>query len=262
MIKSLLQFFIVLISLVSLSGQEQQAPLGYPIELNDIYIAGPEVEPIPRRDHSSSVVVRILSIQEAKDGFRYDMSVYGLDPGTYDLVDYLQTKPAGEKLAGVKPIEITITNRHPLETLPKPGELELTAPGKLGGYRTLMIVLVALWAIGLFVLIFYRKRNSEVNEVKEHQPSVHENLHQLVTAASKGELDEAEQANLERLIIGHWKREIPELDEMAPAKALIKLRSHKKASPLILKLEEWLHAPNPQVELSELKPLLEPFRNP
>lgn len=94
------------------------------------------------------------------------------------------------------------------------------------------------------------------------EPTLHEKLHKLVSAASRGELNEDEQANLERLIIGHWKQEIPELEKMTPAKALIQLRDHPKASPLILKLEKWLHSPNKDIGQDEIEPLLTPFSNP
>ena len=70
-------------------------------------------------------------------------------------------------------------------------------------------------------------------------------LHALVSRAATGDLPDGERARLERLILGHWKGKIPALESLAPAEALVKLRGHPEASPLILKLEEWLHAPNP-----------------
>ncbi len=238
---------------------DHSAPLGYPIEISDLYIPGELVEAIPRQDLSGSLVIRILQSKPAEDGYRYDLSVYGLDAGKHDLLEYLHYAATALPVeAESVPIEITV--RHPLDQLPAPTELEARAFGRLGGYTALMTVLVVLWVIGLLVLIFYRKRQPASGDDGERQPTLHEKLLVLVTAASQGQLDEAEQARLERLLIGHWRQELPEIDELPAAQAIARLRSHEAASPLILKLEQWLHAPVSDVSQSQIEPLLEPFR--
>ena len=52
---------------------------------------------------------------------------------------------------------------------------------------------------------------------------------------------------------------MPEIESLSPARALVQLRSHPEASPLILKLEEWLHAPNKKLSREEFLTLLTPY---
>ncbi|MFK7911350.1 MAG: hypothetical protein AB8F34_12225 [Akkermansiaceae bacterium] len=239
---------------------ELKSSLGLPVILNDFYIPGQKAEPIPRKDRESSLVIRILKIKPAADGFRYDLEIYGLDPGTYKLSDYFHY--AGEN-AAVPDLatRINITTAHDPAVLPKPVELTNEPPEKLGGYRQFLTIIAVLWGIIFFIILFYRKKNNIFTEESKPPPTLHEKLQSLVHAAAQGELDDAERSQLERLIIGHWKRRLPELENCNATEALVQLRAHPEASPLLLKLEHWLHAPNPSVKQQDVRPLLEPFRD-
>lgn len=255
---------ILALLLVLLSGefslaqqQETESPLGFPTTITDLYIPGSKVEPIPRKDSEASLVIRILEVKPASDGFRYDLEVYGLDPGTHRISDYLQRIDA----TPLEPVEhsLQITTTHPLDSLPEPESLKLVDPEKLGGYRLLSIVLGVLW-LGVFLFIlFYKKRGPKEAEPPPAPLTLHEKLQGLVTKASDGNLSEDQKAQLERLIVGHWKQKVPELQELPTSQALRKLRSHPEASPLLLKLEEWLHAPKGTASQTDINTLLEPF---
>ena len=108
-------------------------------------------------------------------------------------------------------------------------------------------------------IIFYRKKPITDFVLERPLPTLHEKLQELVSAASLGELNDQQQATLERLILGHWKDQIPEIASLTPARALVELRSHPEASPLILKIEEWLHAPNKKLSREEFLSLLTPY---
>jgi hypothetical protein len=152
-----------------------------------------------------------------------------------------------------------VTTTHPLDTLPKPSEPEPVEPEKLGGYKNLIIVLGIFWLLIFLAIIFYRKKHRTDLVVEKPLPTLHEKLQVLVSEASQGEINDQQQATLERLILGHWKDQIPEIASLTPARALVELRSHPEASPLILKLEEWLHAPNTKLSREEFLPLLAPY---
>ena len=64
--------------------------MGIPTRFTDVYIAGEKVEPIPRTDSSSSLVIRVLAIKPASEGYRYDMEVYGLEQGVHSLAQFLR----------------------------------------------------------------------------------------------------------------------------------------------------------------------------
>jgi hypothetical protein len=73
-------------------------------------------------------------------------------------------------------------------------------------------------------------------------------------------MDSAGQAQLERLIIGYWRERLPEIGALPPAQAMIRLRSHPEASPLLLALEEWLHARRSHATAKDIEILLAPYR--
>ena len=254
MTKALLFFLIS--SLWSFS--QTKAPLGLPKTLEDLYLPGSKIEVIPRTNNESSLVIRILEIKPAANGFRYDFEIYALDPGTHRIAEFLRY---ATYRSPIKDLDATfeVTTTHPLDTLPKPSEPEPVEPEKLGGYKNLVIVLGIFWLLIFLAIIFYRKKHRTDLVVEKPLPTLHEKLQVLVSVASQGEINDQQQANLERLILGHWKEQIPEIDSLTPARALVELRSHPEASPLILKLEEWLHAPNTKLSREEFLPLLAPY---
>jgi hypothetical protein len=248
--------FFLISSLCSFS--QTKAPLGLPETLEDLFIPGPKIEVIPRTNNESSLVIRILKIKPAAEGFRYDLEIYALDPGIHRISQFLRY---ATDRSPVQSLDATfeVTTTHPLDTLPKPSEPEPVEPEKLGGYKNLIIILGTFWVLIFFAIIFYRKKPIANLVVETPLPTLHEKLQVLVSAASLGELNDQEQANLERLILGHWKEKIPEITSLTPARALVELRSHPEASPLILKLEEWLHAPNKKLSREEFLSLLTPY---
>ena len=254
MMKALLFFLIS--SLCSFS--QTKAPLGLPQTLEDLYIPGPRIEAIPRTNNESSLVIRILRIKPAADGFRYDLEIYALDPGTHRIAEFLRYATDRSPVQSLN-ATFEVTTTHPLDTLPKPSVPEPVEPEKLGGYKDLIIVLGIFWLLIFLAIIFYRKKQVDDLVLKKPLPTLHEKLQVLVSAASQGELNDQQQAHLERLILGHWKEKIPEIDSLPPARALVELRSHPEASPLILKLEEWLHAPNKKLSSEKFLPLLTPY---
>ncbi|MFT6379315.1 MAG: hypothetical protein ACJA16_000119 [Akkermansiaceae bacterium] len=236
-----------------------ESPLGLPATLTDLYIPGSEIEVIPRQNSDSSLVIRILQTKPAADGHRYDLEVYGLDPGTHPLADFLRHANSKAPIQNL-PATFKVTTQHPLDTLPKPSDPQPVSPKKLGGYQTLIIVLGTLWLLILLAIIFYRKKQHADFTAENPPPTLHQKLQALVTTASTGDLTDHERANLERLILGHWKQKLPALQNLPPAQALVELRKHPDASPLILKLEEWLHSPNPDFSQKDITPLLNPYQ--
>lgn len=258
MIRFLIIFLLTFKSHCSDLPVQSSAPLGLPTPINDLYIPGSKVEVIPRKNNESSLVIRILEIKPAADGFRYDLEAYALDPGTHNLSDFLRY---ADTKAPIENLDATfqVTTIHPLDSLPKPSDPKPVPPKKLGGYKTLIIVLGIIWLLILLAIIFYRKKKLTNSSTQAPPPTLHEKLQALVTSASEGNLTDTERAKLELLILGHWKQKLPEIGNLPPAKALVQLRSHPEASPLILKLEEWLHAPSSSTSHQEIIPLLAPY---
>ena len=213
--------------------------VGLPLEIREVFLPGPEVKPKPRRDREPPLVVRILDVKPAKDGFRYDFEVHGLEPGAHNLTDFLESTTALPAI----PLEIT--------TALPPGLIDPHPPAKrelpqLGGYRKTMTALAAAWFAGLIAILLWRRKKPDAGDsLNAAPPTVAERLRPLIDRAARHELTTTERASLDRLIIGHWLARRPDLASLTPAEALVRLRADPEASPLILALEHWLHSPYP-----------------
>jgi hypothetical protein len=229
--------------------------IGQPLRITEIYIPGGEVKPKLRRDREPPLMVRILEVKPAKDGSRYDFEVQGLEAGHHNLADYLEA-PAG---VSIPPIPLEITGELPAG-LVRPHPNEAGKLPELGGYRTTMIVLGPVWAVGLVGILLWRKKKPVTDaDAATSGPTLAERLRPLVGAAAKGELSTDERARLERLVIGHWREKRDDIAALPPAEALTKLRHDPEAAPLVLALERWLHAPASNTPKSEIEVLLAPY---
>jgi len=232
--------------------------VGLPLTITEIYIPGGEVKAKPRRDREPPLVVRILEVKPAKDGSRYDFEVQGLEPGRHNLADYLEPVDAS-KAAPIPEIPLEITTALP-PGLAYPNKVERGELPKLGGYRTTMIVLGSAWLAGLGAILIWRKKKPAADDaLSAPPPTLAERLRPLVDGASQGNLSPDDRAKLERLVIGHWRERLPDIAALTPSEAMRKLRTDPQASPLILALERWLHAPSSDTSHSDIEKLLAPY---
>ena len=250
---------ILLGTLATAFAEVPEARVGQPLTLTDIYIPGGAVEPTPRRDRTPPLVVRLLETKSAKDGHRYDFEITGLDPGKYDLADYL-TAVNPVNTPAIPEILLEITSVLPAGVV-LPSELPPVKIPALGGYKNKMIAATALWCAGFIAMVVWiRRKKTGATVSSEYLATLAERLQPLLERAASGNLDDAGRASLERLVIGRWRERLPEISSLPPAEAMVKLRAHPEASPLILQLERWLHAREGNVSPSDLKALLAPYR--
>ena len=66
---------------------------------------------------------------------------------------------------------------------------------------------------------------------------------------------------MESLLIGYWSERLELSENMAPGQILSTLKQHAEAGPLVIRLEEWLHMPpeNRQVSETDIFKLLQPY---
>lgn len=251
--------------LLSLPLSADTAPpttrVGLPVTLTDLYIPGGEAKARPRPNHEPPIVIRLVAVKPAAGGKRYDLEVYGLEAGTYDLADYLVAADPATPPRFEQPIPLVVTTGLP-PGLPRPAELTVNPPPRIGGYRLLAWILGIVWFLGLLALLLLKRRTTAAGAPPPAPPTLAERLHALVTLASEGRLDADQQATLERLILGHWHQRLPELAALPPAEALARLRHHDEAGPLLRQLEQWLHARKPAIDAGQIEELLAPYRTP
>jgi hypothetical protein len=248
-------FIALLFAASPLLAETPTQRIGQPLEIREIYIPGAEVKPKPRRDRKPPLMVRVLEVKPAKDGSRYDFEVQGLEAGSYNLGDFLEA-PAG---TAIPEIPLEITSALP-EGLVHPNKNQAGGLPQLGGYRTKMMVFGGLWVAGLVAILLWKKKTPLAEGAgADTQLPLAERLRPLIGAAAKGELSSDDRAKLERLVIGHWRERRPDIAAMAPAEAMMKLRTDADASPLVLALERWLHAPSNTTSTSDIEKLLAPY---
>lgn len=233
--------------------------VGVPVRIQDLVLPGPRLEPVPQ-SFESPVSVRLLAARPHGDSFRYDLEVYGLDPGPHDLREYL-ADPTGAPLVELPPLTLEVTSVLPPGRV-RPRALGAGEPPVPGGYRTTLFVLGALWIVGLVALVASgRRARRQEQAAQEHPQTAADRLRPLVERALAGELGQQERARLELNLIAFWRERLA-LADLTTAQALHRLREHDRAGPLLEALERWLHRPgSPDSTREDVEALLAPYRD-
>ncbi|MAG94910.1 MAG: hypothetical protein CMJ48_14375 [Planctomycetaceae bacterium] len=183
---------------------ERSPSVGMSARIEQIVLPGSELVVKPIEDYDSPVIVRIVETYPHGDAFRYDMIYYGLDPGTYDLRDYLQ-RADRTSLDDLQPINIEVRAVLPPGQI-EPHKLNAGEHPSLGGYRTLTIVLGVNWVLGLLLIVFYRRgRRATGDETSVATPCLADRLRPYVDDAIAGKLTRNQLAQLERMLLAHWR---------------------------------------------------------
>jgi hypothetical protein len=89
-------------------------------------------------------------------------------------------------------------------------------------------------------------------------PTLAERLRPLVEQAAAGTLSGDGQAQLERMLLNHWRQKLA-LEELDMPDALARLKAHAEAGELLRSLESWLHRP-PGGDPIDVASVLAPYR--
>jgi hypothetical protein len=234
---------VALVAAVALlAGEEPAASVGMPVWIRDLVLPGTELEVAPV-SLETPVIVRIADVRPHGTAFRYDLVVYGLEVGTFDLRERLVRKD-GTKAEGLPELPLVIGSVLPpgrvLPSRPERGELPA-----LGGYRALLWAGGAAWLAGLWAILRWRRAPAAGAAGAARPPlTAADRLAPLVEKAMAGELSQAERAQLELTLIAFWRTRL-DLHGASTASAIATLRAHERAGPLLQRLEDWLHRPGP-----------------
>jgi hypothetical protein len=229
-----------------------------PARIEQLVLPGTELEAKPIEDRRTPVILRIVNSYPHGSAFRYDIVYYGLEPGEFDLKDSVRRKD-GSPITNLPSISIKIEPVLPPGQI-EPHRLSLAPSPFLGGYRLLLIAGGLIWAAGLAAILLAgrRKRGQAVNNAIKPL-TLADRLRPLVAKALAGTLNQGQHAELERLLIGYWRKRL-KLEQCAPAEFIPLLRNHEEAGPLLRSLEDWLHRPAGTAEPVDLSALLEPYQ--
>jgi hypothetical protein len=253
--------FVLSVPTVTSAVDQRQSTVGMPARIDQIVLPGPELEVKPLRDDRTPIVLRIAGAFVHGTSFRYDLVYYGLEPGRYDLQDYLRRKD-GSPLTEVPSIFVEIKAVLPPGQV-EPNELEaLTAPS-LGGYWTKMIIAGVLWGVGLAAILYWmvaeKLRQAASQLSSQRQLSLADRLRPIVQEAMLGRATHSRLAELERMLLAFWRRRL-NLEELDAAAAIVALREHEEAGELLRQLEIWLHRPSTAKEI-DVAALLRPYQD-
>jgi hypothetical protein len=248
------------------------ASVGMPVSVRDLVLPGGALEPVPATP-DAPVVVRMDAARPHGDGFRYDLEVYALEPGEYDLGDWLRARGSGATSPRTAQRGLPALPFRVHALLP-PGQVEprALAPGRvplLGGYRVALVLGAVLWLGGLAGIVWLarRRRRARMPQAAATAPvrTRAEHVQALAARALAGELDGDGRAALERALIALWTERLA-LAALPAAEALAVLETHPEAGPVLAGLERWLHRPDaPPMEPGdpgELAELLAPYAAP
>lgn len=235
-----------------------ETAVGLSGRMTGLVLPGPELDVKPNTDRRTPLIVRILQVWPHGTAFRYDIEYYGLEPGTFDVKDYLQRKD-GSVAADLPAIPVTIHSVLPPGQI-KPNPVGAVETPNVGGYRTFLIAAGVVWVVGLGVILFAgRRKPKAADETLDRPRTLAEYLRPLVEGAMAGRLGPAQLAALERTLLVYWERRL-HLEHKKPAEAIADLRRHPEAGPLFQELELWLHSPAKDRKV-DVAALLEPYRN-
>jgi len=224
----------------------------------DVVIPGALLEAKPV-DDKAPMIVRVASATPVENGTRYDLRYIGLEPGKYDLKQYL-FRIDGSTNAPVPSIPVTIAGVLPQDHKGQLAAVDGSPLRFLGAYKWLLIAVSVLWLAMLYPLIFAkRKRASVVVDTAPPAPTLADRLQPLVQQAAEGTLSADGKSQLERLLLTHWRERL-HLADASMADALARLRQHREAGALLRALEDWLHRP-PGTANVDVAAVLAPYRS-
>jgi hypothetical protein len=249
---------LVMSTSAPLHGQDtRSATVGMPARIEQIVLPGPELEVKPLDDRRQPVVLRIAQVYPHGTAFRYDLVYYGLQPGDYDLRDYLRHKDRSA-VGNLPPLRVKIQSvLGPGQILP--ADLKMSPSPALGGYRIVLMALGVAWVLGIAVILLVRRRKQAELKISARPLTLADQLRPLVERAAAGELTLSERAWLERILLAYWRKRL-QVENARPAEAFAVMRAHAEAGPLLEQLESWLHRADAG-ESVDVAALLRPYRD-
>jgi len=258
---NLVLFLLLILACSSAFAEEENLTVGVSGTVEQVILPGSEMIVKPITDRLNPIVLRIGQVFPHGDSFRYELHYQGMEPGTYNLVDFL-TRKDGSPMGDVEPIEVKIHSLLPPgQVIPNP--VREVPVDSMGSYTPWAIAVAVIWATGLLCLIFLGRKRRQSSAVKERQQTLGDLIQDRLQAAKDKRLTPGQYAELERLLLTFWRKRLG-LEHMTLEQSTKTIRNHKDAGPLVKKLEHWMHSPDndptPNAgEDADLAKLIEPY---
>ena len=255
----IVRFALPLLASSMLAAQarnERTASVGMRARIDEVVLPGTELAAAPSTT-KSKVVVRVLAVRAHGDRFRYDLEWTGLEPGEYDLAKFL-ARVDGSPTDGLPALAVSVSG-SPKKGVFEPSDPDPVAAERLGGYRLQQIAAGVVWLLGLVAILFVGRKWRHHAAAAAHKPTLADRLRPLVEAVAAGRADDAQKAELERLLVAFWRARL-DLRNVTAASAIAAIRQHAEAGALLRQVEGWLHMPAPPASI-DVRALLAPYRS-
>lgn len=228
-------------------GVEQAAIITY---------SGPTLAVAPYK-WGVAVNVRIASVVEQSDRRVYDVRYIVNRAGSFDLRDFLVAEN-GAKLDALPEFRFVGDAQLSKDLDARVQETEELRVDVGGHYFEWLIVLGVLWIVWLLLLIFWKRKIPAAHDDGIKEPTPAEMLRALLAKLESGQIDTAQKAQLEMLLLRRWREDLS-LHDLSMTEALDKIGQHERTSAPMRKLQHWLHHPASPVPREEISALLMPF---
>lgn len=240
----------------TLAEEERSPTVGTAGFVEQIVLPGTELAGKPL-EQGDPIVVRVLRSFPHGDSFRYDIRFHGMEPGKFDLAQWLRRKD-GTSADDLPEISVEIMSLLPPGQI-EPNELETGWIPSLGGYRNVAFAVGVLWVLVLLGLIFLGRKKKRVADTTAEPVSLADLLQSRIEKAMENQMEPGQYAELERMLFAFWQKRLGLL-ELPTLDAMVRIKADSDAGPLMRQLEQWMHSPTPRSDV-DLPNLLKPFRD-
>ena len=240
----------------TLAEEERSPTVGTAGFIEQIVLPGTELAGKPL-EQGDPIVVRVLRSFPHGDSFRYDIRFHGMEPGKFDLAQWLRRKD-GTSADDLPEISVEIMSLLPPGQI-EPNELETGWIPSLGGYRNVAFAVGVLWVLVLLGLIFLGRKKKRVADTTAEPVSLADLLQSRIEKAMENQMEPGQYAELERMLFAFWQKRLGLL-ELPTLDAMVRIKADSDAGPLMRQLEQWMHSPTPRSDV-DLPSLLKPFRD-
>lgn len=130
-------------------------PVGMTARWEQVLLPGTELEAAPG-PRTAPLVLRVVAAFSHGSAWRYDFEYYGLEPGTFDLRQYLRRKD-GSTTKDLPELSVIVVAQLPAGQI-EPHALPNNPGPRLSGYRSALVVGGVLWLVGLLLLWRWGRR--------------------------------------------------------------------------------------------------------
>lgn len=236
---------------------DHSSTVGYPAQIRQLVIAGPELKAKPIENRKQALLVRLIEIYPHGSDFRYDIEFTGLEPGIFNLGEYLEPVDSSDSNWTAPTIPVTIRALLPPGQV-EPSELAIRENRFQSYYLATLVVGGVVWAAGLFVILFSGRGKIFRSRLESKPVTVADRLKPLMEKAVSGDLTTAEKAELERVLVAFWRKKL-RLQHLPASDLRSTLREHAEAGKMLDLLDRWLHQPANDDDF-DIEELIKPYQ--